>query len=90
MAQTTVTFYTPRQRPAATDPEVIALGEWLESELLSIARQFQELHFAKLEVLYVAPVKVRTGMIVFADGVSWNPGGGAGTYEYRAGAWQKL
>ncbi len=30
------------------------------------------------------------GLVAFADGVNWNPGSGAGLYEYRGGAWNKL
>ncbi len=42
------------------------------------------------EVVYVAPPKPRNGMLREADGVSWNPGAGAGYYIYRAGAWVKV
>ena len=30
------------------------------------------------------------GLVAFADGDSWDPGSGAGLYEYRGGAWRKL
>lgn len=43
-----------------------------------------------LDTLYVAPNKPREGMIVLADGTSWNPGSGSGFYGYRAGAWRLL
>jgi hypothetical protein len=42
------------------------------------------------EVTYVAPTKPRTGMIRFADGTRWNPGVGAGYYQYKGGAWVAL
>lgn len=44
----------------------------------------------KLKPLAVAPTKPREGWLSFADGTNWNPGAGAGVYEYRAGAWVKL
>lgn len=44
----------------------------------------------KLAVSYAPPKKYGDGVIVFADGTSWNPGAGAGYYGYRAGAWRKL
>lgn len=44
----------------------------------------------KLQVLAKPPAKPREGWIVRADGTLWNPGAGAGVYEYRAGAWLKL
>jgi hypothetical protein len=37
-----------------------------------------------------APVKVREGLIRYADGVNWNPGSGAGLYQYISGSWVKL
>lgn len=43
-----------------------------------------------LEVQHVEPEKNREGRVVFADGVDWNPGSGAGLYEYRGGTWVKL
>ena len=46
--------------------------------------------FALLDPQYVAPAKPREGMVVLADGTSWNPGAGAGFYGYRGGAWRKL
>jgi len=37
-----------------------------------------------------APSNPQEGMVVWADGTNWNPGSGAGLYEYRGGSWQKL
>ena len=42
------------------------------------------------EIRYVVPLKPEEGMTVVADGTSWNPGSGAGTYEYKGGTWVKL
>lgn len=39
---------------------------------------------------HVAPSKPREGMTVNADGADWDPGGGAGLYQYLAAAWVKL
>jgi hypothetical protein len=38
----------------------------------------------------VAPSKPVEGQIEFADGTSWNPGGGKGIYAYYSSAWNKL
>lgn len=43
-----------------------------------------------LDTLHAAPIRLRPGMIVLADGVDWNPGSGAGVYAYYNAAWQKL
>jgi hypothetical protein len=41
-------------------------------------------------VLTAEPTDKANGMIVYADGTSWNPGSGAGFYGYEGGAWVKL
>ena len=38
----------------------------------------------------VEPVTKNDGTIVYADGSTWNPGGGEGFYGRVAGAWVKL
>jgi hypothetical protein len=43
-----------------------------------------------LTVLSAAPAAPENGMIAYADGTNWNPGGGAGVYAYVSGAWTKL
>lgn len=44
----------------------------------------------KLPTLTAAPATPANGMIVYADGVGWNPGLGEGFYGYQAGAWVKF
>ena len=44
----------------------------------------------QLDVLHKAPDKPKDGMVVMADGVSFNPGSGPGFYGYRGGAWRFL
>lgn len=43
-----------------------------------------------LSVETAAPSSPVNGMVVYADGVGWNPGSGEGFYGYQAGAWVKL
>lgn len=43
-----------------------------------------------LKTWSVQPPKPREGDIVKADGTAWNPGSGAGSYQYRGGAWRFL
>lgn len=38
-------------------------------------------------VLYNPPDRPKDGMVVIADGTSWNPGSGAGMYYYYGGGW---
>lgn len=67
------------------------LSTYLDNELRKIAEAFQAPQpLLKLSVSYEAPSKVADGFVALADGTSWNPGGGAGFYGYRGGAWRKL
>lgn len=75
----------PPQNPAD-------LPQFLSDELQFINRAMVEPNqFLSLQMLYQAPPKPRDGMIVLADGTSWNPSaGGAGFYGYYGGSWKKL
>ena len=77
--------YIPR--PAPSDPA--QLPGYLFQELQNLQ---QSLAAARstfvLAPLYAEPSKRPDGLVAFADGTTWNPGSGAGTYQYRAGAWQ--
>lgn len=42
------------------------------------------------EIRYTPPENPEEGMIVIADGTSWNPGGGGGGYIYENGSWRRL
>lgn len=66
-------------------------NEYLFQELLRISNDLVLAEEGRqLPVRSVAPTKPREGMLIIADGTSWNPGSGAGHYEYKAGAWVKL
>lgn len=67
-----------------------ALQNYIEDELLAISRHLNETTALELRPSHAAPGKPREGMIVFADGTDWNPGGGKGAYQYSGGAWVKL
>lgn len=66
------------------------LPEYLrQQESRSKAAAEADRPFLQLEVLYAAPSKVQAGMLVYADGVTWNPGAGEGVYRRNKGntAW---
>ena len=67
-----------------------ALQAWTQRELERLALTLTETIALDLRPVYRAPDKPREGMIVYADGTSWNPGAGKGCYEYRGAAWFKL
>lgn len=69
----------------------------LESFMDEVRREFEKVaesqaELGELELRHsgAAPLKPREGMIVAANGTTWNPGAGAGAYEYKGGAWVKL
>src|SRR3990167_3673649 len=39
---------------------------------------------------HVAPTKTEAGMLRYADGTNWNPGSGAGLYQFNGSSWVKL
>lgn len=77
--------------PSAVPTDSGMLSAFLNDELQRLSRELQLAQpFTILETLYVEPKKPREGMIVKADGTTWNPGSGAGFYGYRASAWRFL
>lgn len=80
--------YTPSRMPEIKTVE--DLQRYLESELDAIARASAETTALDLRPIYAAPARPREGLIVFADGTEWDPGGGKGAYQYLSGAWVKL
>ena len=49
-----------------------------------------DIEIVKLTEQTVEPHTPVDGMIVYADGTTWNPGAGEGFYGRQAGAWVKL
>lgn len=80
--------YIPSRMPAIKSLEELQM--YVEKELDAIAQASAETTALDLRPIYVAPLRPREGLIVFADGTEWNPGGGAGAYQYLGGAWVKL
>lgn len=59
--------------------------ELLEQRVTELERQVSR--WFVLEKSYSAPNRVYEGMLVYADGTTWDPGSGAGLYQYRSTAW---
>lgn len=81
--------WSGNKAPESSNPELIALGQWVEDELERMANeQIDNLQALDLRPTFNPPLRPREGMIVHADGTKWNPGFGAGPY-YRsaAGLW---
>lgn len=78
--------------PAPTNT-VAALASWCVAQLQRIAALWNDdVESVTLTVLYVAPERIRPGMLVYADGTQWNPGSGEGVYRRNAAnaAWVYL
>jgi hypothetical protein len=78
--------YVPSNEPN----EERGLRAWIAGELRRVAAAFAEQDTVQLAVRGVEPSRPRPGMLACADGVAWDPGSGAGIYEYRGGVWQKI
>lgn len=68
-------------------------GRDLLSELQNLQQFMDQPTFAGiyLDQLNAAPGRPVDGMLAYADGTNWNPGGtGQGIYAYYAGAWNRL
>lgn len=62
----------------------------LYSRLGSLEVDLITLRNSLTRVLFVEPARPRDGHFARADGTSWNPGAGAGLYQYQEAAWVKL
>ena len=79
--------YRPTNFIGGTQEEFQA---WVRNELERLSLDLNETIALDLRPVYRAPDKPREGMIISADGTSFNPGAGAGAYERKGGAWVKL
>ena len=80
--------YFPKAAGQRDQDAQLGLGNivrWAEEEFQNIARSMSETLELELRTTYKAPVRPKNGMIVHADGTSWNPGSGAGLYLYYNG-----
>lgn len=81
-------MYEPNLLPS---PDLATFSQAVREEFIRLAQTLSgPVEFAMLKTLYTVPSKLIEGMIVKADGTSWNPGSGAGIYAYRGGAWTFL
>lgn len=72
-------------------PDAPQLPQFLDQELSNIEKAQQgPFPFLSLSMAFKEPARLSDGLIVLADGTSWDPGSGAGYYGFRAGAWRFL
>lgn len=80
--------YNPREFPNTLD--VYEIRKFLEQELRNIAIAMNETTETHYRPLGHEPARPQNGLVAFADGTHWNPGGGAGLYQRVGGVWVKL
>ena len=73
--------FTLDNPPSINDPELRNVVEWVLAQLQKVENT-QAPSDVQLEQTNVAPTKPVVGELRYADGTNWNPGGGAGMYEY--------
>ena len=71
-----------------SDPKDVP--SFLRTELQQIAKEMATVQAVILQTLYAAPARIYEGMIIKADGTTFDPGAGAGVYARVGGAWVKL
>ena len=79
-------FYAPA--PIPTDSQY--LTQYIANELIAIQSAINALAAGHLDKVYAVPAKLRDGDVRYADGVTWNPGSGAGIYYYNGTLWKLL
>lgn len=67
-----------------------AVAQILEQMQTNIQQALNQAGTVSLQVLYAAPARAWDGMVVVADGVTWNPGSGKGAYRYDGSSWNFL
>lgn len=78
-------------RPSNVPADPAQLPGFLRQELQQLSQSIEAPVFVlNLATSHNPPAKLRDGMTVLADGVSFNPGSGAGVYTYYGAAWHKL
>lgn len=73
-------------------PDGQALAKYVDQEFAAIASsQVANVVSLPLSPVFAPPSRPRTGTIVYADGVKWNPGAGEGAYVFGSdGNWHFL
>jgi hypothetical protein len=78
-------------RPTNPPSDPAEFQAWAQNEFLNLSRYLSGAQdYVTLDPLAVAPARPRAGMVANADGTNWNPGAGAGLYQYLGGTWVKL
>jgi len=78
--------FSPSNPPSALP----LIKVWIFDEFKRLASELQHPLNFSTQPIATEPAKPRNGMIVYADGVNFDPGGGEGFYGRVNDAWIKL
>lgn len=80
------------QAPGSPPESLKEFQLWLIDELRHISDAMSELETdtVLLKEWNAEPDKLYNGLVAYADGTNWDPGGGRGAYNYENGSWVKL
>lgn len=65
------------------------IPRYVYDELSRIAVVLEQMQVERVNLIpqTAAPARPRNGDVVYADGTNWDPGSGAGLYQYRTLSW---
>lgn len=79
--------YNPNVPPQDTE----RLLQYLDEEFVRIAQILNRVASGEYEILYAEPSRIFPGLVVYADGTSWDPGSGEGLYRRSlSNTWHKI
>lgn len=81
---------SPSYTPGVSPSNPYQLRLFVDDELRKVAAALALLSDGHIDKTYSPPSKPRDGDIRYADGASWDPGGGSGIYFYNGSSWVKL
>lgn len=79
--------YKPQISAATTVEELV---RFVEEELRQVEKGQAETTALDLRPIFAEPLRPREGLIVYADGTTWDPGSGEGVYVYQNGVWSRF
>jgi hypothetical protein len=83
-------LYAPDQAPTFSDAELKQLVDYVSREYDKLANVLDHNTVINFEEQFTALPKPQEGDLLYADGVSWNPGDGQGFYMYINSAWVRV
>lgn len=66
------------------------LSKSTDEKFRQLQKSLTQYRIVQFESLHAEPEKPRAGMLVYADGVNWDPGNGEGHYGYNGTDWEYL